>query len=89
MDIERFKTIAAAIGFQQTEEEETIFEREGLPVGQFLALIDKLKQHGFNLAEIELTFAAAESDEIIVLAHDPDDDTAFMELISEEELIES
>ncbi len=89
MNTERFKTIATAIGFEQTEDEETVFQRDGLPVGQFLALIDKIKQHGFNVAEIEISFAAADSDEVIVLAHDPDDDTAFIELISGEELTEN
>jgi hypothetical protein len=89
MNIERFNTIAAAIGFQQIEDEEGVYKREGLPVEQFIALIEQLKQRGFDLAEIELSFTGADSDDVICFTHDPDDDTAFMELLSAEELTES
>ena len=89
MNIERFKAMAAAIGFQQIEDEETLCERDGLPLEKFMALIDQVKQHGFNLTEIELRFADADFDNVISFTHDPDDDTAFMELIAEEEVIES
>ena len=87
MDIERFKRIAAATGFQQTEDEETLCHHDHLPLEQFLGLIEQIKQHGFNLTEVELRFADAD-DEVIVLTHDPDDDTAFLELLAAEEEIE-
>jgi hypothetical protein len=89
MDIERFNAIAAAIGFQQIEDEEGVCKREGLPIEQFMALIEQLKQRGFNLTEIELSFASADSDDVISLIHDPDDNTALMELLPAEEFIES
>jgi len=87
MDIERFKRIAAATGFQPTEDEETLCHHDHLPLEQFLGLIEQIKQHGFNLTEVELRFADAD-DEVIVLTHDPDDDTAFLELLAAEEEIE-
>jgi hypothetical protein len=89
MNIERFKAIAGAIGFQQIEDEETLCQREGLPLEKFMALIEQIKQQGFNLTEIELRFADADFVDVITLTHDPDDETAFMELIEEEEVIES
>jgi hypothetical protein len=89
MNIERFNTIAAAIGFQPTADEPTVCQRDGLPLEQFMALIEKMKQQGFNLMEVELSFADADSDDVISLSHDPDDDTAFLELIPAEEMTES
>ena len=88
MNIERFNTIAAAIGFQPTEDEPTVWQRDGLPLEQFMALIEQIKERGFNLMEIELTFADTNSDDVISLSRDPDDDTAFLELIPAEEIIE-
>jgi len=88
MDIERFNTIAEAIGFQETEDEETLRQRDGLPVEQLMALIEKIQQQGLNLMEIELRFADAD-DEVVVLTHHPEDETAYLELLEEEESIVS
>jgi len=89
MNMERFKTVAAAIGFQPTEDEPAVWNRDDLPLEQFIALIEKMKKQGFNLMEIEFSFADENSDDVISLSHDPDDGTAFMELLLAEELTES
>jgi hypothetical protein len=88
MDVERFNTIAEAIGFQQIEDEETVRQRDSLPVEQVMALIEQIQRHGLNLMEIELRFADVD-DEVVVLTHHPDDETAYLELLEEEESIVS